>query len=115
MKKLYAAFFITFVCLYMAGRICLVSTYSFTSEKVKDIFKSELPKVVLNEISNALRVEKSNPSVIIKKTFVECSVLNHNTITHLFGDAIKHITFLLSINLLSAYDGHFIDPPPRIS
>jgi hypothetical protein len=106
MSDLSALFKIFFAVVYLFGRTCLVSTYSFGQEDRRFINLVNLPQFVYSPAKNAIQNEKQTPACIRKITFQKASLFSKEDKKYFFSKN-EFITFY-------TYSGNYIDPPPLL-
>jgi hypothetical protein len=106
MTNLSAVFKIVFAVVYLLGRTCLVSTYSFGQEDRRFINIVNLPQFVYSPAKCAIQNEKQTPACIRKITFQNASLFSKENKKCFFCKK-EFITFYI-------YSGNYIDPPPLL-
>ena len=72
MKKYYSTFYVLFISLYIAGRFCLISSFSFENQYLRDIKDCVLPRALVIKTSVAIQNEKIISADFRKKAILKC-------------------------------------------
>jgi|ERR1041384_1914973 hypothetical protein len=95
---------IIFAVLYLSGRICLMSCFSFSNEDKKFINLINLPQYSYTPAKTAIQNERLTPSVIRNKKDIQ---IFYPRFSPEKNSSISSPFFIRSI----PYFGQFIDPP----